>query len=163
MNTLMDHARPLLSGRNGRALALALAATPWLLALYLGNRAADLNSRLEGARARYAAMTETASRWLALPAAARQTQDRKTPPADSLATLTAAADATGLGDRVTRLGRDRDKTVFQAERLTGPDLQRLLSELDSRGIRVDGAEIKALPAGLGKTLSLTFTVREGSL
>jgi hypothetical protein len=163
MSKLMDRALPLLSGRNGRALALALVATPWLLALYLGNLAADLNSRLEGARTRYAAMTETTSRWLALPAAARKAQDRKAPPADSLAALTAAAEATGLGDRVTRLGRDGGNTVFQAERLTGPDLQKLLSELDSRGIRVDGAEIKALAAGRGKTLSLTFTVREGSL
>ncbi len=75
---------------------------------------------------------------------------------DPLSVLSEIVDTLGLRDRMVQLQSNVSGISLQLERVYGEELADFLLTLDSRGLRIRTAEIRALPVENERMLSITL-------
>ncbi|MDR1915500.1 MAG: hypothetical protein LBQ58_02875 [Synergistaceae bacterium] len=79
---------------------------------------------------------------------------------EPLGVLTQIVDTLALKDRMQQLQSNASGVLIQFERIYGQEMQEFLSTVESRGLHIRTAEIRALPSGGGRVLSATFMMEQ---
>jgi hypothetical protein len=142
-----------------RALRIAaLAAVIWIAFFVIAARITAAKHSLIGAMSVNDRIINSGMQYRAYPRTGRTQTARSTE--DPLGVLTQIVDALALRDRMQQLQSNASGVLIQLERLYGQELQEFLSTVESRGLEIRTAEIRALPASGGRVLSATFTLEQ---
>jgi hypothetical protein len=131
----------------------ALAAAVWIAAALLLLRVADINVRLNESLKSQDGIINAASVYRSFPKgdAARQSASDE----DPISVITGVVETLGIGERL-QIRSDSSGISLQFDRLYGSELREFLSTMESRGMRVRTAEIKALPSGEQRLLGVAM-------
>ncbi len=79
---------------------------------------------------------------------------------EPLSVLSEIVDTLALRDRVVQLQSNVSGITLQLERVYGEELKEFLLTLDSRGLKIKTAEIKALPLGTERFLAVSLLLEQ---
>ena len=79
---------------------------------------------------------------------------------DPLSLVSDIAETLNMRDRVQQLQSNESGVLLQLERIYGDEMVKFLTTLESRGLNVKTAEIKALPSGDDRLLGATFLLEK---
>ncbi|MDR1472693.1 MAG: hypothetical protein LBS75_09225 [Synergistaceae bacterium] len=137
---------------------LALAAAIWIACFAVAVRITAVSRSLAAAVSASGRIVDSGMRYRAYPRTEQAQTARKVE--DPLGALTQIVDALSLKDRMQQLQSNASGVLIQLERLYGQELREFLSTVESRGLQIRTAEIRALPSGGGRVLSATFTLEQ---
>ncbi|MDR1885475.1 MAG: hypothetical protein LBQ56_04315 [Synergistaceae bacterium] len=132
----------------------ALAAVAWAGSAVLLFQTADVNSRLRENLASGDRIINAASVYRAHPG--READVPRPAEEDPMSVITGIVQTLGIRERMQNLRSDSSGVSVQFDRLYGSELREFLSTMESRGLRVRTAEIRALPSGGERLLGVTL-------
>ena len=99
---------------------------------------------------------DRAVRYRAFPAS----DGAKTVEGDAISLVSDIVETLNMRDRVQQLQSNASGVLLQLERIYGAEMKELLSTMESRGLKIKTAEIKALPVGENHLLGATFQLEQ---
>ena len=139
-----------------RILALAvLTCLAWGSGLFLQHRAHETEGRIPLAAARFASLAETAQAYRAAAPSSIPGKTRPNP-ADPLAAASETIDRLQIKDRLKGLSSSGRGVSLELEGLRQGETLSLVRELKKAQLTVLSAEIRALPFGGKRSLSVTL-------
>jgi hypothetical protein len=139
-----------------RLLILAvLVVLVWSLGLFLQHRARETESRIPLAAGRFASLAETAQAYRAA-APSRSPGNAPSNPADPLAAASETIDRLQIKDRLKSLSSSGRGISLELEGLGQKETLSLVRELKKARLTVTSAEIRALPLGGKRSLSVSL-------
>ena len=132
---------------------MALAAAVWAAAAVLMFRIADVNVSLKESVESGGRIINAASVYRSYP---KKGPDQAHPAEkDPMSVITGVVQMLGIGERMS-IHSDPSGISVQLDRLYGSELREFLNTMESRGLKVRTAEIKALPSGGERLLSVNL-------
>ncbi|MDR1481645.1 MAG: hypothetical protein LBI74_03370 [Synergistaceae bacterium] len=132
---------------------VALALAVWTAAGVLMYRTANINVSLNESLESGDRIINAASVYRSYPK--RGTDQPRPVEKDPMSVITGVVQALGMGERMS-IRSDQSRISVQLDRLYGNELKDLLTTMESRGLRVSMAEIKALPSGGERLLGISL-------
>jgi hypothetical protein len=130
---------------------MALAVAVWAAAAVLMFRIADVNMSLKERLDSGDRIINAASVYRSYP---KKGLDQARPAEkDPMSVITGVVQMLGMGERMS-IHSDPSGISVQLDRLYGNELREFLNTMESRGLKVRTAEIKALPSGGERLLSV---------
>ena len=131
-----------------------LAAAVWIALVFFLVRISETAIRITGDIGSGELIIGNALTYRAYPGTSKKTSSVRE--AEPLTVLSDIIDTLNLRERVQQLQANSSGVLVQLERVYGEELRELLLTLDSRGLQIKTAEIKALPSGDVRLLSITL-------
>ncbi len=160
MNFDINKVRSVIRGEvNGSVRFLVFsfcAAAVWIAVMWLSDSASSVSSTLSLQQGRYNTLLQLAAEYRLLAPAAKAGGTNT----DVMTAFTEVSSRLTFGERVSRIVPTPDGRSLSIEvnRLYAEELTEMVDELAIRGIRVNSAEIRALPAGTERLFSLTAVI-----
>ena len=154
----LSNARSVLQGEapgSVRLLAAALLALGvWAGVSLVSDRAGEAGSALAVQEGRYRTLSMLAAEYRAMAPGAKTT----TGDVDVPSVFAQVSERMGLGSRVNRISPDGRNQSVEINRLYAEELTELEKQLAARGVRFLSAEIRALPAGEERLLTVSAII-----
>jgi hypothetical protein len=139
----------------GVFITCALALAVWGMVFAFAAGASSLNRQVSDAISSSDKILDYSMRYRALP---RTSTNKRTAPEEPLGVVSRTIDALKLRDRTQRLQSSSSGVSIQLERMFGGELTDFLAALENSGLDARTAEIRALPVGSVRLLSVSLTV-----
>lgn len=141
------------------AVTYILAAMAWILLVFVLLQIFDASGKLGSAVSSSDQIINSAIKYKSLPSKGGKTSSLQT--GEPLTVLSEIVNTLGMRERMIQLQSNVSGIMMQIERLYGDELEEFLTTLESRGLIIKTAEIKALPVGGERLLSVTLLLEQG--
>ncbi|MBR1671377.1 MAG: hypothetical protein IJ702_00450, partial [Fretibacterium sp.] len=160
LDAALNNARSVLQGEapgSVRFLALALLTLGvWVGVSLAGDWAGEASSALVTQEGRYRTLSMLAAEYQAMAPGARTRNAAGN--VDVPTVFAQVSERMGLGSRVNRISPDGRNQSVEINRLYAEELTELEKQLAARGVRFLSAEIRALPAGVERLLTVSAII-----
>ncbi|MCF4150751.1 hypothetical protein L2W58_02960 [Dethiosulfovibrio sp. F2B] len=141
-----DSVRPL--------LFMVLAFLLWVISFYVWSGISNLESKSKLNYARFEELTEVVRSYKNLP----HREDRSSAPEDPMVVVSSLVESMGLKDNLIQISSLSKGVSVQLSRLYSEKTLSFIQELGKRGLSIESAEVRAVPEGAFRLLSISLII-----
>lgn len=162
IDNIINAIKSILSGTvpgSVRFLAVScVALTVWVGVLFVSDYASQLNTSLSSQRTRFSTLLMLASQYKNLSPASFTEHASSNTDIDVATVFASVSERMALGTRVNRISPDGRNQAVEINRLYAEEFEQLQRQLASRGVRFIAAELRALPSGSERLLTVSAII-----